>query len=325
MYEFYLNDNKYAVVNAWEELSQDQFIYLADLLWRYQQGEIDAGEVRIQFFLYVSGLKPRRIRRAEREQLYCENVFRICQHMDFFFKWKYKNQKAFEAFPPELQERLLHTDPEDMEESANIRAARKLKRHLEIDACFAKNLIPDLKGNVRVQAYRFILTDQFLDTSLTAAQYVDAVTVFDNWSKKPTAESLNLLVAILYLAGKYTSEQAYKNVEIIARYPEKVKRAILLNFMALHLFLSQQTQYAILFTGTGTDSKGKINLGFHESLYSLEKVGYSNVEDMDLVKFLQVMVKELKDAVQTMHANEMKIEEIAKKVKLPIRDVRKLT
>lgn len=325
MLELYLNDNKYEYPNQWDELTQDQFIYLSNLLHQYQQGLIDAGEVKVHYFLHVSGLKPRRIRKAEREQLFSENVFMACSFINFFFKWKYQNEKSFATFPPELQDDLLHTDPDDMEETQDVKAARRMKRHLELDACFAKNLIPDLRGNRRVNAYRFNLDQDFLDTSLTAAQYVDAYSVFESWTKDGSPSSLDLLVAILYQDKDYSSEMAYKNRDVVKGHPEEIKRAILLNFMAIHVFMSQRTKYAILFTGTGSDKKGKITLGFHDSIYGLIKAGYGDVEKMNLVKFLDLMLKELRDGVVMLKENDMKLEEIAKKMNLSVSQVNQLT
>ncbi|MFH0757332.1 MAG: hypothetical protein V2B15_08605 [Bacteroidota bacterium] len=325
MLELYLNGTKYEFPNQWEELTQEQFIYLSDLLWKYQQGLISAGEVRIQYFLHVAGLKPRRIRRAEREQLFSENVYRACTHINFFFKWKYQNEKAFAGFPAELQKELLRTDPDDMETTQDVRVARKMKRHMEIDAAFARNLVPSLPGNRRINAYRFVLEENFLDTSMTAAQYVDAYSVFETWSRDGKPEAMDLLVATLYQDKNYSSEMAHRNKDLVKRYPEDIKRAIVLNYMAIHVFLSQRTKYAILFSGTGSDKSGKITLGFHDSIYSLIKAGYGDVEQMNLVKFLELMLKELIDNVNTLKANDMKLEDIASKLKMTVSQVKLLT
>ena len=104
----------------------------------------------------------------------------------------------------------------------------------------------------------------------------------------------------------------------------EIKQAILMNYMAIHIFLSQKTKYAILFSGTGTDKKGKITLGFHDSIYSLIKAGYGDVEKMNLVKFLDLMLKELKDSVKVLHDNEMSLQDIAAKSKLTVQQVKSL-
>jgi len=325
MLELYLNDNKYEFPNSWEELSQEQFICLSDLLHKYQKGEITAGDVRVKYFLQVAGLRPRRIRRAEQEHLFSENVYRACRMISFFFKWRYQNEKSFAGFAPELQQELLHTDPEDMEPTPEVRVARKMKRYMEVDACFARNLVPDIRVNRKISAYRLILEKNILNTSFTAAQYVDAYSVFENWSKDGSMDSLDLLVAILYQEKDYSADRAHENSKIIRwRFPENLKRAILLNYMAIHVFMSSRTKYAILFSGTETDRKGKITLGFHDSIYSLIKAGYGDVEEMNLVKFLDLMLKELRDGVVLLHENDMKIEDIAQKMKLTVHQVKSL-
>ena len=319
-----LNDKEYEFPNSWEELTQDQYIYLCGLLRKYHQGILNAGEVRIHFFLYVANLKPRRIRRAEKEQLFSENVYRAASMIGFFFKWVYENKKSFANFSKELQGQLTHTDPEDLPDNVNVRAARKMKRYMEVDAVFARNLVPGIPGFKTLKAYRFILEDNFLDTSLTAAQYVDAYSVFENWAEENESKTLDLMCAILYQDKDYSSKRAYESIEVVRRIPIEIKQAILLNYMAIHVFLSQRTKYTILFSGTGTDKKGKITLGFHDSIYSLIKAGYGDVEKMNLVKFLDLMLKELMDSVQLLHDNEMKLEDIASKAKLSVAQVKSL-
>jgi len=324
MLELWLNDKQYGFPNQWEELSQEQYIYLAGLLRKYHLGILSAGEVRVHYFLKVAGLMPRRIRKAEKERLFSENVYRAASMINFFFKYVYQNKKSFAQFDPELQQQLAHMDPDDMPDSPDVRAARKMKRQLEVNAVFACNLVTSLPGAYSMKPYRFNLEDDFLDTSLTASQYVDAYSVFEMWAEHNKAKSLDLLVAILYQDKDYSSEKAYKRIDLAARIPSEIKHAILLNYMAIHLFLSQKTKYAILFTGTGTDKKGNITLGFHDSIYSLIKSGYGEVEKMNLVKFLDLMLKELKDSVKMLHENEMKLEDIAAKAKLTVSQVKSL-
>jgi len=318
MLTLYLKKKKYQFPNSWEKLTQEQFIYLAGLLRDYHLGILDAGEVRIRYFLMVAGLKPRRIRRAEREQLFTENVYRAASKINFFFKYEYENKKSFHNFPKELQEQLQHTDPEELPASVEVRAARKMKRSREVDVVFARNLVTELPGIHSMKAYRFNMENGFVDTSLTAAQYVDAYSVFESWSEKNEVMKLDLLCAILYQDKDYSSEKAYSRVELARTLSPEIKVAVVLNYMAIHVFFAQRTKYAILFTGTETDKTGKISLGFHNSIYSLIKAGYGDVEKMNLVKFLDLMLKELQDGVQAMHASEMKMEDIAAKSKLSI-------
>lgn len=324
MLELYLKDKKHKFVNCWDELSQDQFVYLADLLRKYHSGILDAGEVRVLFFLKVAGLKPRRIRKAEREQLFTENVYRAASMINFFFKYEYKNTKSFRSFPKELQEQLLHTDPENLPDDVNVRAARKMKRFLEVEAVFGRNLVTELPGIHSMKAYRFKIENEFVDTSLTAAQYVDAYAVFESWSRENEVKKLDLLCAILYQEKNYSGEVAHQRVELARTIPPEIKTAIVLNYMAIHLFFAQRTKYAILFTGTETDKTGKISLGFHNSIYSLIKAGYGEVEKVGLIKFLDLMLKELQDGVQALHDSEMKIEDIASKTKLTISQIKSL-
>ncbi|MDA3824132.1 MAG: hypothetical protein PF450_16180 [Bacteroidales bacterium] len=323
MLDLYLKKKKYSFPNKWEELSPEQYIYLTGLLRSYQLGLLTAEDVRIMYFLKVAGLMPRRFRKAEKEALFSENVYRAAVQLNFFFKYVYTDQKAFGKLDSDLRQRLTKNDPNDLPDEPSIRAARKMKRYIEVNAVFAHNLIPSLP-KTNLKGYRFEVKKEFLDTSFTAAQYVDAYSVFEVWSKKNDEESLNLMCAILYQDENYSSERAHKLVPNVCHVSYQVKFAVMLNFMAIHLFLAHNTKYNILFGGSGSDKTGKISLGFHDSIYSLIKAGYGKVEDMNLNKFLDLMLKELIDGVKALHGMDTSLPDIASKTKLTVNQVKSL-
>lgn len=323
MLTLYLKDKEYNFPNEWGELTPEQFVYLTSLLQLLQTGRLKLDEVKVMYFLKVADLMPRRFRKMEKEELFAENVYRATEKINFFIKYVYSNKMAFDKLDLELKELVSKTDPELLEDTAEIRAIRKLKRSIEIDMVFPYNLIPKLPGT-KFKGYQFELKEDFLHTSFTAAQYVDAYSVFEQWSKTNSNETLNLMFGILFQDKSYSEEVAHKNQEKIRKIPYDVKYAVMINFMAIHLFLAHRTKYAILFSGSGSDKAGKISLGFHDSIYSLAKTGYGEVEKMNLVKFLDLMLKELKDSVKTMHDSEMKLEDIASKAKLTVNQVNTL-
>lgn len=323
MLTLHLNKKKYQFNNEWEELSPEQFIYLTSLLRLYQSGILSSDEVRVMYFLKIAGLMPRRFRKKEKEELFSENVFRAASMINFFFKYVYENQKAFDKLDPELQEMITRNDPDLLKDTAEIRAVRKLKRYLDVDMIFPYNLIPVIPGT-KLEGYIFKLENEFVNTSMTAAQYVDAYSVFERWSKENNPESLDLMVSVLYQGENYSAKKAHEILPEVKKLPGDVKFAVMINYMAIHLFMAQRTKYAILFSGSGTDKTGKISLGFHDSIYSLIKAGYGDVENTNLIKFLDLMLKELKDGVKALHDAEMKLEDIASKSKLTITQVNSL-
>lgn len=323
MLDLYLKKKKYSFPNEWTELSPEQFAYLTSLLRTYQMGLLSAEDVRIMYFLNIAGLMPRRFRKTEKEEMFSTNVYKAAVQLNFFFKYVYEDQKAFGKLSPELRARLTKNDPNDLPNEPDIRAARKMKRHIEVNAIFAKNLIPKLP-KTKLNGYTFDLEKEFLNTSFTAAQYVDAYAVFEVWSKKNNESSLDLMCAILYQDQNYSSEKAHKLVPHVQHLSLQVKWAVMLNYMAIHLYLAQRTKYSILFGGSGSSQKGKISLGFHDSIYSLIKSGYGKVEEMNLVKFLDLMLKELKDGVKALHGMELSLPDIASKTKLSVDQVKSL-
>jgi len=96
--------------------------------------------------------------------------------------------------------------------------------------------------------------------------------------------------------------------------PIDVKQAVFFNFQAIQLFLQKYTDYGILWWNSGEKpKKNESGLGMGESLYSLSKAGYGDIrvlKKMSLIEMLNLMVKELRDAVQSLQAMEKSPTEI---------------
>lgn len=330
MTDLYLKRKKYSFPDAWDELKPDQFIGLVTLLHQYEIGEISADQVRQLYFLMVAGLKPRRIRKTEKAELFAENIVRAARHFRFFFCYEYAKQKSFSKMDPDIREKLRRFDPDELEQVPEVRAAAKMEREIRIDAVFGANLIPVLHhaGSI-FPGYVFKLKEDILETTFTAGQYVDAVSVFQDYSKKPSETYLDLLIGILY-QRKYSSSRAHQLGPVFRNLPAVTRQAILFNFAAVHTFMASRSKYHILFAGScakETDVSKASLIGFHDSIYSLSKAGYGSTSDLEkehLVTFLDLMLKELRDAAAALKESGAKLPEISRKMKLTVAQIKQL-
>ncbi len=203
MLEVKFKNKTYSFPNGWGELNSKQFIYLVSLLMAFSKDQMSPDQVRTLFFLEVAGLKPRRFRKKEQESLFSENVYSISRQINFMFRIQYQNEKSFAALPSETRELLIHNLPEELDDnSAEMRAARKLKKKVVIDGVFASNLVPEIQTRrARLSGYYFDLTGNLLNSDLQADQFIDATIAFDQFLSTGEEIYLDLLVATLYPEG----------------------------------------------------------------------------------------------------------------------------
>ena len=319
MLTIYFGQHSYQIQDQWEDLTPDQFIHLVDLLTSFTNGDLTTDMVRTLFFLKVAGIKPRRIRSKEKEELYSENVFRISRRLNFMFRVVYENEKAIQSMNPEVRHELLRWLPEEIEgDIPELRIARKLKKHIEIDCIFAKNLVPEIRMRRAIYpGFRMNRIGEVLNTDLPAGDFIDATTLHDQYMKSGSEEILNQMVSLLYKLPE----------GVAASIPAGTRAAILFNFRAILLFLTHQTQYGILWKAGKTNQDEKISIGFVDSLYSLAKAGYGDttrLKTISVVEFLDLLLKEVIDTVKTLKDAKMDLTKIAEVTKLSLNQIQSI-
>ncbi len=319
MLEIAFNNHAYRIPDRWEELTPQQFIHLVGLLRGFTRGELSTETVRALFFLDAAGLKLKRIHNQEQVDRFAENVYRIADQLNFMFRIEYENKKAFSAFSEGTRKVLYRILPEELaDDSAEIRAARKLKKHRVIDAVVGKNLIPEvpLRRNT-IRGYTFDQTGNLLQFDLTAGDFIDACTVYDQFSETGDPVYLDLITAALY---------GNPPIETIRKIDPDTKAAILFNFQSNLLFLQENTDYAVLWWTQPEKSKKKATnrLGFSDSLYTIAKAGYGDLQglkELPVIDFLNLLIKELRDAVLALKESKKNNAEIAEATHLTLAQV----
>lgn len=326
MLKLTFNNNTYEVPNAWEECSQQQFIDILDAVSDLFSGKLSLFQFRVMMALIVTGLKPRRFRKTEQEMLMSENIYRIGEHITFPLRVEYKKASLISKMPDELREKLYRFLPSELDQrNTLVRAAEKMEKSMVPDFVFAANLVQNIKVKRKfIKGYSFMLSHNILTTSLTASQFTEAQTVYTQYMKTGSADMLRLLAAILYFPGKYNGEQVAVFSESLAWITENMLNAILINFQAVQLFITERTKFSLLFqSGKAKKSGANIN-GLETVIFSLIKSGVSNAEDMNLVKFLELMYSDLVSMVSNLHKQETPIEKIAEQTGLSISKIKQI-
>lgn len=335
MHELTLNENTYYLPESWEELTPDQFLSLVDFLNKYKRGEIDYFELRVVFVMKILGIKPRRIRSAEKERLRDENLFRMSEKMDFFLQVVYENQGKFKHFSKKNQELLKKNLPEDIDsESGEIRLAKKMNKYYDVDAVFLKNLLPEIKmGRQVYEGYHIDITENVATTTLSAMQFADALTVCDKIIEGKQ-ELIPLLIGILYQRDKYSDVLARERSEKFKSLPHTTRQAVFLNFVAVREYIIRHTKYWILFTTEESSNikkkkkKNKYNNGLVDSIDTLVKMGYgtsTEMENKNLFRFLDTIIKSMRDTIsEALKEKDATKSKVAKKMGISVEIINEL-
>jgi hypothetical protein len=316
-------NKKYHYPNQWEELSPEQYLMLIILLLEFMQGNIGAQEVRLAYFLNVSNINPKAIIKRNRNRFH-ENMFRISRTLNFMFRYEYP-AGALDEIEPELRKALGKTLPNDLPDHVELQYVKKLKRQTLPDFVFAKNLLPEIEINgKKYSGYIFELHDEIIHATLTAEQYVNANLLYGKYIDARNPSYLDMLVATLYCPK---GADAISFAETASKLDHIAKQAVFICFQAIQTFLATRTKYAILWNRKPADKKDKFSLGLSDSIYSLSSAGYGSlteVAQMPLTAFFDLLLKNIIDAVKTLHDMKIKKDEIAEKTGLSLTQINKI-
>lgn len=316
----------YSIPNAWEELTPEQFIFLAGLLRQYAAGVLSVSDVRLQFVVFVLDLDMRYIPKKHVDTI-AQNLYLLLSKITFIFNLKYPDD-VWKNLTPELRKSALKTEPSDLPDSPEVRLLRRVDYIYVVDACFATQLLPSIEvGKNTLKGYAVNTSCGQLSCSLTARQYVDASECLYGIDKN--TELMPLLVATLYQPAEYSSAWAHDNADAFKKVDQSVLEAVALNFQAFVLLLFTKTHFSILWQkGNKKDTQsGKLSVGIKEGVYALSEDGYGDINtvgNMPLIEYLDILRKKKIDAVRTMHSAEIKVTEISEKTGLDIETINKI-
>ena len=327
MITLFFGETPHTFPNKWEELSQDQFLALAELIMKYYADQISMCQLRLLWFKKIAGLDQVKVPRKATDR-FIDNVLTASRQFDFFYKLDYAGQ--IDSLSPETKKLIRKTPPDEINSSSGeIRYARKLEYTYQLDAVWAKNLIPSIRLNRKtsLNGWTATLDTGTLRTSLTSMQYTMGYDLLSLISSGGGRSAMILLAALLY-----DIDHADTNtLALIGQLPDYILHGVVLNFQAFVSFVFSCTHFSILWNTdgkpAGESAKKEISLAMSDSMYSLCKNGYGNfkdVENMPMMTFLSIMRSDLINAIRSMSASGTETEKIAEQTHLPYEQIRKI-
>ncbi|MBI9052464.1 MAG: hypothetical protein JEY96_01520 [Bacteroidales bacterium] len=285
------------IKDKWEELTPKEYLFVVKLLAFASMGKFDIDEFQEMYLMFIAGYKPSRLRSPEVREEINSNIYMLSQQIDFFFR---KNEKG----------------------------------RTEFNINFTKNLLPEFRFNhKKYTGPEFYLSDLGdVRTNLKAKPFIDAQEYYNLYLQTQNTEALNMLVAVLYGNYKngYTTFEAQKQGEKLVKLDFNIKYGVYTFFRALLHLITTRTHLGILFRKHKKDnsSDDKISLGLSETVYSLIKSGYGSekeIGNMLFTKYLEALLKELKDSIQNAIAAGKKPFDIAKDRGIPFEIINQLS
>ena len=196
------------------------------------------------------------------------------------------------------------------------------------DYAIRKNLLSSVRLFFRkYRLYSFKITDTIIVTDLTTQQFSNAHAAYTAFATSGLEVFLNLMMASLHLKKEVNSEHLDKYAQKFAKLSFSLKFAVYAEFSAMMNYLLTQSTYAAAFSGNGSDSRSKIQLGFEESVIQISKKGYATIDQvrkMNIIEFLDILLKEHIDIIVELKQNGMNKLEIAKVLKISMDELSKI-
>lgn len=303
----------YRIPNRWDGMTDRQYVRLVADLLRMANGELSAGEVRINWLCDIMNWNRRRFRTEEQ----IANLVAISEQLTFLFQISYpNNNEVLDGIDQETYELCRRIDPFCLHHPI-ARILRRLDYHYVVDLCFCAQLIPTVRINDhQYPGYTIEKNYGILTCSLSALQYIEARELIDHGP-----ESLPLMASILYFPEKeYNSERAHALAHKFELLPPELLTAISFNFQAFNNYLFSHTSFSLLSKFKPRPDR-PITTDASDALYDLSKEGLGNasqIEQMNILTYLKILRKKAIDAVRDMKGFGWDKAKISEEVGLPI-------
>lgn len=167
--EFVVKDKTYGIPNAWELLTPEQYMDVCRLLVDFAAGKYSVMEVRLRYVCQMMGWNPDKVK----GDVAWQNLYLLARQADFMFEIVYP-AGTLDGVPKDIREQARKTEPADFP-PAYSRYLSKQEYKYRIDACFAKQLIPDfIFDKQQYRGYEIRTDFDRITCNLTAVQFIEA-------------------------------------------------------------------------------------------------------------------------------------------------------
>lgn len=326
--------NTIELPDCWEDLTQQQVAETVFYSFAYLSGKMNLYTYRFILLQLYTGYKrgKKKVTPDEAESIN-ENLYNLASCIKFPIKPVYENPALLDVLTPELRQKLQTVFPFELTEPNELSQINMifdmLKYRSVLNLNFKRNPVPRvqvLKQKLNGAVFN-IDTNGDVQTNITAAMFTDAYHYYNLYNSLKEQQYLNILIAILYqpFECNYSLFDAQTRANGVKHLPYNTKQTVFYWFQGVMEWLFAHPVYGILFNNN-SPRKGanKINLGMGEIIFSLSKDGYgttTDIENTDLLKFLALQIKRLKDVVHELKAADIAINKISQKTGLSVETI----
>lgn len=325
------------IPDTWEELSPGQFVKTVTLIHDLFAGKFDLIDFRLKLLAVVSGYK--RSRRYvkysdEQKEIIDSNVHALADLLRFPLKPWYPEPDVLDILSKDCRNLLQEVFPFEIynpDMLAEIEMlGNMLKYSYAVNYNLKENPLPYIDiNNKRLTGPRFNIDENNLaETDIMAQEFVDAVEYYTLYNKSKNEAYINKLVSVLYRENRYCYDpvKVAERARLMEKTNTETKKAVVFVFQNILEYLNITQPYTYLFSKekVSPDEKRRDVLGIANTIYSLSKEGFGDVEKigrMNLAYYLNLRIKQLQDTIQSLRAMEKNNNEIAKTLELPIETV----
>lgn len=330
-----LNKGVLELPSKWDELNNDQKLYAFDLLYQVVEGSLSPLEFRIHMLASLTKYRPQ-------SDLFCY-LFHYCVFLlkvPFVTLWYFLKIKSIRfrdyltiwksSHRPKKRDRsIINFNLFRLSEQLDF-AFTIENRKIQFNRDFDKNPIPVIKIKDKQYPGCKFNRDIAPFTDISARQFSDCFDLYTGYLQSDTKEvkdkCLNRIISILYPAySDYNSNMVSNHADQVGKLSEGIKFGIIYWLSGIIDYYVTHPIYSLLFRSNQTDlEETPISLGMGEAILMLEKKGYENEESMNLNKFFDAQIAELKNNLATAVSKGVKLEDLANSTGLSINDINRL-
>lgn len=289
MITYRLRRHSYRIPDRWDDFTpqlSEKFVRICGAFELFETGKIDFHSLEVAVAVALLGMDLTMV--PKQNNILAENIFRLTEKLHFPYRFH---------------------DNEDG------------SRTVSVNMVLHANLLPRIR---RFRGYRFNVTpDGMVDCSITAEQYVEALSLMELYGKTRKDEVLDELFGTMYLQGsaagcKVSCKGAGKGA---SRLPRVYKVAVYYNLRGILEWLKMLPDFRLIFSPGERKSGGSSPLGLSSSIFTLSKSGYGTlkeIQDLDLLSYLGALVQMNIDGIYALRSAGLKAGEIAEKMNLPL-------
>lgn len=315
MISFSLGKHTYKIPNAWDELTQRQYLLLVPLLDKMTSGALSLCQVRVKWLLAIMHLERIRIR-PDQADVFTDNLYTLSRQITFF--WYVDYGEAAIDLAPDVRKLVRKLPAEDVvSTNPELRYLQRIDYSIRLDAVWAKNLIPAIDAGCReYSGWDARIEAEMLTTTMTTRQFTQGYDLLLSIGNGYARSSMLLLTALLYGIDAHGEDSG--DLELL---DDDLLQAIVLNFQAFVSFIFTKTHFSVLWNrDLPAKPNRKVSMSMSEGVYALCNKGYGNydqVENMPLMTYLSILRADLISSVRSMHDTGSAPEKIAEQTGMP--------